>query len=725
MDIALALTINACFWAGCWLLVRHWLKRDGLDGVLVTVVVGSATLFFSMQALSFLNALTFWPMLTLAVGIALAGVVSHWRHRTEKNEELRSDDQPDSYGLVAIFLGFAAWISIRQLVRGLVLPVAPVSDAPIYHLFFAVSWWQSGDIHLLATPFGELAATYFPANGSLWFTWLIIGCDSELFAKVGQWPFFIASAATIFGLARQLGGTLVTSCIPAAMWCALPLSHFYASIANVDLIYTAFYLLAVYFLFEMWRLSASGQTAISEAILFGLAVGCAVGTKTVALAFLPLLLAAAFIPFWRCRNRLLTTFAAGGASLLPGSYWYLRNFFLTGNPLYPLEIQLIDIPLFPGWYRSEAMLQSGYHIPTEQWQLLIDRLTLLVGLKMTVLWGVCILAAIVTPVVTRFTTQRKAQADSPPASIPTGAMVFTCGAMAAFYLVLYWYAVPYNTQERFLAPALGIGLAPLGRWLSKRRWLQWVMAILLAWQIFLPIWGTRLFDIAGPRILPTSIVLTFGSWDSIALPVGIVLSAVLLRRRRKLVRYGVAAILLGGAAVATGWPLYHSTSDNPMLRFYPPVDFGLKMYPAWQTLEQNTGKSGATVAYTGTNLPYYLFGIGLRNRVRYINVNAPADRQMHEYRQDNPPSPDPWPQWYRDNPDYRQWVRNLEELGVQYLFVARENMHGRRYEGTGLPPFPIEYQWAIEHPERFQLLGPQAPVSGQPPWACVFRFVPN
>src|SRR5690606_2524979 len=146
-------------------------------------------------------------------------------------------------------------------------------------------WFKSGTTQLVPTPFGELAATYFPANGSLWFCWLTLGCQSELLAKVGQWPYLLAGGLAVYALSRDLGAGRHAAWVPAAVWCAAPLCHWYASIANVDLLYAAFYLCAAH---DLIRYSQDDHR-FRHVLLFGLASGCALGTKTIAVAFLPLL----------------------------------------------------------------------------------------------------------------------------------------------------------------------------------------------------------------------------------------------------------------------------------------------------------------------------------------------------------------------------------------------------------------------------------------------------
>src|SRR6266545_855744 len=129
--------------------------------------------------------------------------------------------------LIAIVLNASFWSGVASLVAGraalvylllgLVFPVEPVSDAPIYHLYFAARWSRSGSLGLLPTPFGEEGATYFPANGELWLTWLM-STGAGPFVKVGQWPFLVLGAAALYAVARRVGAPWPAAIMPAALW---------------------------------------------------------------------------------------------------------------------------------------------------------------------------------------------------------------------------------------------------------------------------------------------------------------------------------------------------------------------------------------------------------------------------------------------------------------------------------------------------------------------------
>ena len=150
---------------------------------------------------------------------------------------------------------------------------------------------------------------------------------------------------------------------------------------------------------------------------------------------------------------------------------------------------------------------------------------------------------------------------------------------------------------------------------------------------------------------------------------------------------------------------YWMTPDSKDARrlFYP--DF-TDYYQGWLALELRAGPSGARIAYAGTNIPYYLMGAGLRNEVRYVNVDAHRDWLMHDYHrmvnsQGNVTWPDPRPGWDRLHPSYEAWLANLRAEEIQILVVARANPEEGLHNLADTQGFPIERTWADRHPEIF------------------------
>src|SRR5262249_54130320 len=144
--------------------------------------------------------------------------------------------------------------------------------------------------------------------------------------------------------------------------------------------------------------------------------------------------------------------------------------------------------------------------------------------------------------------------------------------------------------------------------------------------------------------------------------------------------------------------------DDSRFRFYPPFpDF----YFGWLNLEARSGPAGSRVAYAGTNLPYYLMGKGLRNEVRYVNIDRHRDWLLHDYHREaldhgRGPWPNSRPGWDRIRPDYSAWLANLDAEGIQLLVVTRVNRGEGEHNVADAEGFPIERQWAESHPDRFQ-----------------------
>jgi hypothetical protein len=129
----------------------------------------------------------------------------------------------------------------------------------------------------------------------------------------------------------------------------------------------------------------------------------------------------------------------------------------------------------------------------------------------------------------------------------------------------------------------------------------------------------------------------------------------------------------------------------------------------WQNFEHHSGPAGSRVAYAGTNIPYYLFGHGLRNEVRYVNIDRHRDWLLHDYHREAQTLgsgiwQNSWPGWDRIHPDYEAWLANLDAAGIQLLVVTRVNPREGAHNVADSSGFPIERQWADSHPERFQLL---------------------
>ena len=289
------------------------------------------------------------------------------------------------------------WCSSPALIfaiPSLFAAVKVVSDGPIYHLYFAARWWKAGRLILVAAPFGENAATYFPANGDLWFTWLMATWGGDTLAKVGQAPFLLLAGAAAYGCARLLGAGRSASTIATCWFVSSTPLLLYSFEPNVDTIFVAGYLLAAYFFLRYAR--ADGGTP--ALVLGALAAGEALGTKPIGVVFVPPLLALVIAGLllrrapWRVklaphrdrRDSSRWSRAATGSSAMP---------VLTGNPLYPLDVRVLGRTSGPAGTGPTRCGRAPTTCPSGDWRALADIVLAILDPRLAPLWLAAIAGA--------------------------------------------------------------------------------------------------------------------------------------------------------------------------------------------------------------------------------------------------------------------------------------------------------------------------------------------
>lgn len=657
-----------------------------------------------------------WVLAGLAASVACRAVRGRF---TPKSVE-ESGQTWGWEGVVA--LGLVLWVASTHLAPAFVLPVKVVSDGPIYHLYFAVKWWKSGSLDLIASPFGENAATYFPAVGDLWFTWLIVGLGGEMLAKVGQAPFLLLAGYTTHAICRRLGaGGRAT--IVAVCWsvCSTPLLLFSFE-PNVDTIFLAGYLLGAYFLLK-YVLRDDGKGSL---ILCGLALGCAMGTKAVGVVFVPPLLLAGVVAAWSIEpvrsKKLVGGCAVVGAALVPSGFWFARNAWISGNPLYPLHVKAFGRVWLSGWYGPEVMPLSHYYLPRTDWRSLLDTLLAVFDARLVPFWLLAALGA--------WTWGRKGTGGG-----RVDRCVWAASVLGVLNIGLYWLVIPYRTQQRFMLQALGLLAIPLARLLDRSRWFSGLAVILLAIHFITPQgwllsdpgkeppWDfSKIVPNTSPGLLniphqPSTLLRAVsdpGSRLGLIMLTGFGLVALAaawcwgrFARSRGPAAWLLAVLstlLLGALHVGAVLPW----DGDPRTTFYPRFP---DYYRGWIETDRIAGLAGTRIAYAGTNLPYYLFGWGLRNDVDFVNVDTHRDWLLHDYHREasrRASEPVTWnhprPGWDRLQPDYDAWLANLRAKRIALLVVTRANPVEGPHNIADIEGFPFERAWADGHPETFTLL---------------------
>ncbi|WP_337174211.1 phospholipid carrier-dependent glycosyltransferase [Paludisphaera sp.] len=703
---------------------RHALALPrGLPRALAAAVLGWAWITVAMQLLGALGQLRLGWMVGWSGVLALAA--GAWATRLRESDPAPpAPAEPTGWeGWVA--LGLLLWTAIVFGLPSLLLPVKVVSDGPIYHLYFAAKWWKAGGLDLVPVPFGESAATYFPANGDVWFAWLMATWGGDRLARVGQAPFYVMACLAAYGCARELGAGRTASLVATSLFATGgPLVSFNFE-ANVDTIFMAGYLAAAYF-FLRHGLGRDGWPAL---LFGGLAAGLALGTKSVGNLFVPpLALAGVVAAYWNSR-RLRPTLAGAGIMLAsvatPSAFWFARNAILTGNPLYPLTLKVGGATLLSGWYDRDAMTQSVYYVPVDQWRALVDILAGVLDARTVPLWLAAVLGA--------WAIGRGRR--------PGDGWVWVFAAGAVLNVALYWLFIPYRTQQRFMLQGVGLAVVPLARLLDRGRWLSILATALLALHLLTPqTWpfGPTDADVpwdlhpripnAVPSILGVSSAMNSASAAGRLALAG--LAAALAtwawsrwRSARRGARTWTVATASALALAGLGALWTAPFAGDPRLLFFPA--FG-DFYLGWMELDARSGPTGSRVAYAGTNIPYYLMGARLRNDVRYVNVQGPPDWLLHDFHrravaEGRGSWPNPRPGWDREEPDFDAWLSNLRDAGIQLLVVTRVNPAEGAHNVADTEGFPIERRWADTRPQVFE---PLYGAREEDPWFRLYRVRP-
>jgi hypothetical protein len=588
----------------------------------------------------------------------------------------------------AVLTAAVAW---GDLVAG--LPSAPVGwDAMTYHLYFPARWLQEGRIFHVPTVFSDNAAAYAPQNGALLFAWQMALLGSDATTDVCQ---LLALGALALALHR-LGRTLGVARLPAALagltvfWWA-PLRRL-ATSANVDLLTIAFWTAGVAWLLSP-RPFATGRARTGTVAAAGLALGLAAGTKTVGLplaAFAVLLPLAAAVT----RRRLSPLVPLAAGLLAGGGFWYLRNAWLYGNPLFPLELRLGPFAL-PGAYGTEAVRAGEFHLDSAAAVAAAAWRQLGAGPLLLAAAG----AAALAPRAVHDLRRRRRRLHRPSRA----ALLL---ALAGGWALFFFAAIPHNDQARFLLPALlaalpGWGLllnaaARRGRWRAAALALAGVAAAAFdpaPWRGWASTFAT--LERAGVATVPWLLSATAAT--------GAVAAAVFLARASPSPPRRVAAALLAVAVAVPVLALGARHAEDARPAFLAGADFR-GWAPGYLPFAR-PGMPAVTVAYTGANVPYALMGEGFRHRVVYVNVQGERGDAFHDFfRRDPRRHRYHKPGIYRRHPDRDLWLRHLDAEGVDVLVVFRLHWAEARYLPTTPAGFPIEQAWARALPDRFQPL---------------------
>ncbi|HEY9721800.1 MAG TPA: hypothetical protein V6D47_07285 [Oscillatoriaceae cyanobacterium] len=316
---------------GAWMLKALRIETEGVERLFYAVCLGMAGWIFYPMALGFLG-LAFKPLLA----VPLVGLLGIRELRLGRGEAAR-----------ATFLG-----AVLSPLLWLTLYPPETSDDLSYHLPIAQSLLTHH--RLVVDPWLQFPVLTF--NGEMLFSYGLL--ISPTVAQVFPWVALVAVGWGCFAAGRRQGRGRTGGYLAFAMLLGNQLLLALATICYID-VQLGLYLTAGIFSLEHYLEQRERPWLTLAALMLAVAAGIKyTALVVVAVAFVFLLSRRA----WRDVRHF------GMVLALVASPWYLRNFWLTHNPLWPFVGKLL--PLGPYWSAidyQEMLLSYKRYVTETGW----------------------------------------------------------------------------------------------------------------------------------------------------------------------------------------------------------------------------------------------------------------------------------------------------------------------------------------------------------------------
>ena len=254
-----------------------------------------------------------------------------------------------------------AWIVFAFLLANAYVKEDLSWDGNVYHLPAIGLWNQAGHIYWIEEPFHSVELMNGYPKGAELFTFLFCKAAGE-----GSWTnalnlFFLpAGFLGVAALGTLLGASRRAALCAAICYLLVPVNICQSFSTFVDSAYASCVVAVLALLVHSFNRGPTVMGSLATGAGLGLAMG--VKSSGLALLVLSLMLFGFRIATAASGVRRQHVFALGVAGLmafLVGGAWYLRNWIMTGSPLYPAGLTVAGWSVFPGLTVSEVMAEQA------------------------------------------------------------------------------------------------------------------------------------------------------------------------------------------------------------------------------------------------------------------------------------------------------------------------------------------------------------------------------
>lgn len=313
-----------------------------------------AVLVLSATSLGILGLLTAFGQQLLAVSLLL-GAMRFSRNQVVPPVNTATQNISLTWGAISR-LSAVTLLVVHSAING-VLKFPEDFDSLWYHMPLIDSWLQTGSLYV-----PDCARWYFPANSELLGVWATAGCSGDFFVPFNNVPVVILWGFATLAIFQSLLVPKSLQYLGTTGVLAVYTTIHETIDASNDLLVVSSFSAALALILKV-NFNSRHRDSRRELVLIGVAIGVLAGTKHFALgyAFGALCLLVLRVA-WKCGLfagwRSLAWCCLCAAPFC--GYWYGRNWWVTGLPLYPIgAAEAIGENIYPDLW-STAIAGNGH-----------------------------------------------------------------------------------------------------------------------------------------------------------------------------------------------------------------------------------------------------------------------------------------------------------------------------------------------------------------------------
>jgi hypothetical protein len=526
------------------------------------------------------------------------------------------------------------------------------TDTYFYHFYFPAMWLTEGKIFPVSI-FGQ-PCEYYPLFGELLYGWLMFPFGDASFAIFLQLFSCIMACCALPAAAKVFGFRRLDGLVAATLMMFSSIIAEVSILGYTDVLNGSFLLAGVVIM-----MTGALRNSIKFAVMAGLMLGCSATIKYTGLLLTPIL-TFVFLLACICFRKKLWKYSLflTVSACIAASPCYIANLIRTGNPFYPVKINIAGIPVFAAgidFSRPAAGLNQN------TWGLFVNRNVWDMNLTSGILYVILPFA-----VIALFCLHRKFLKKQ---------MVFPFLALIIIMLsIIQLCSYPILGQARQIVPIL-----------------------MLSSLLFLPLLNViiaerksagRAICIAALIVLCFFLSYTVNHRDLITLWTFAGISGLSLAFcSNKIFRYCSAALTVIFILILPYLFQVRLTSRNKYNYFFGGQSGGKCAEIIWNAYNRNN--QPAIIASVNSWFNYMFMADMPGNKVIYVPINKKNSAHPHIF--------DPYTEIRNDPVPFTEWYKRLKERNVNYFFSGPYNCADEINSDQ-------ELNWAKTHPEYFEKL---------------------